>query len=268
MVSPPSKLKMFTGNVCVLLASVSLKLMKIKIKLIYATTSSREKKQNGGWNLSDTDWFYFSFYNPSCLFLWSELIRVQFFFFIRSELVRVDPSWSDPDWRSELIRSSLRSWRYCVGARLKFWRLYYNVSAAKSHSTTTQYRMLRRLIRSDFCTCLMQGWICLKCPHTSHVEGDQFLNSQHAWGCWEIVAGGIVFEIPRLTVKCTLSLTKWINNLSRYYWIQIPAKTSCTQDTDDVKQKASLFSVQEKSAWYCLMVVVLLFFVICVRYTK
>ena len=67
------------------------------------------KKQNGGWKLSDTDWFYFSFYNPSCFFLWSELIRVQFYFififFIRSELVRVDPSWSDPEWRSELIRS-------------------------------------------------------------------------------------------------------------------------------------------------------------------
>ena len=35
-----SKLKMFTGSVCVLLTSVSLKLIKIKIKLIYATTSS------------------------------------------------------------------------------------------------------------------------------------------------------------------------------------------------------------------------------------
>ena len=39
-VSPPSKLKMCTGSVCVLLTSVSLKLKKIKIKLIYATTSS------------------------------------------------------------------------------------------------------------------------------------------------------------------------------------------------------------------------------------
>ena len=74
------------------------------------------------------------------------------------------------------------SWRYCVGTRLKFWRrsrvpkkgsrdeaveillpvflaasllvtappsnltrLYYNDSAAKSHSTTTPYRQLRRL---------------------------------------------------------------------------------------------------------------------------
>ena len=75
-----------------------------------------------------------------------------------------------PEW------SSLRSWRYCVGARLKFWwrsrvpkkgsrseavflaasphvtappsnftRLYYNGSVAKSHSTTTQCRQLRRL---------------------------------------------------------------------------------------------------------------------------
>ena len=40
MVSPPYKLKMFTGSVCVLLTIVSLKLIKIKIELIHATTSS------------------------------------------------------------------------------------------------------------------------------------------------------------------------------------------------------------------------------------
>ena len=76
MVSPPSKLKMFTGSVCVLLTSVSLKLIKIKIKLIYATTSSWEKK-NGWWNVSDADWFYFSFYDPS----WSESNFILFIFF-------------------------------------------------------------------------------------------------------------------------------------------------------------------------------------------
>ena len=43
MISPPSKLKMFTGSVCVLRTSVSLEL--IKIKLIYAITSSREKNK-------------------------------------------------------------------------------------------------------------------------------------------------------------------------------------------------------------------------------
>ena len=31
----------------------------------------------------------------------------------------------------------------------------------------------------------MQEWICVKCPHTSQVEVDQFLNSQHAWPCWD-----------------------------------------------------------------------------------
>ena len=46
LISPSSKLKMFTGSVCVLLTGVSLKLIKIKIKLIYATTSSCEKKKN------------------------------------------------------------------------------------------------------------------------------------------------------------------------------------------------------------------------------
>ena len=51
-------------------------------------------------------------------------------------------------------KASLRSWRYCEGARLKkkgvetITRLYYNASAAKSHSSTTQYRQLRRLTKS------------------------------------------------------------------------------------------------------------------------
>ena len=63
------------------------------------------KKQNGGWKLSDwpTDIIFLFiiqvvfFYDPSPILFY-------FYFFIRSELVRVDPSWSDPDWRSELIR--------------------------------------------------------------------------------------------------------------------------------------------------------------------
>ena len=37
-------------------------------------------------------------------------------------------------------------------------RLYYNGSAAKSHSTTTQYRQLRRLVRCKKLDLLM----CLK----------------------------------------------------------------------------------------------------------
>ena len=73
MVSPPSKLKIFTGSVCVLLTSVSLKL--ITIKLIYATTSSWEKnKMPGERKLTPTD------------FIVLFIIRVDFF------MIRVDPS--------------------------------------------------------------------------------------------------------------------------------------------------------------------------------
>ena len=60
-----------------------------------------KKKQNGGWKLSDTDWFYFSFYNPSCFFYdpsWSESNFILFLFFYS---IRVGPS------RSELIRPGL-----------------------------------------------------------------------------------------------------------------------------------------------------------------
>ena len=39
---------------------------------------------------------------------------------------------------------------------------------------------------------LMQERICMKCPHTSNVEGDQYFSSQHAWACWDMVARGIV----------------------------------------------------------------------------
>ena len=67
---------------------------------------------------------------------------------------------------SPLKNISLRSWRYCVGVRLKFWRrsrvpkkgsrdeavetisrgfATRDGSAAKSHSTTIQYPQLRRL---------------------------------------------------------------------------------------------------------------------------
>ena len=38
---------------------------------------------------------------------------------------------------------------------------------------------------------LMQEWICMKCPHASNVESDQYFNSQHAWACWDMVARGI-----------------------------------------------------------------------------
>ena len=54
------------------------------------------KKQNGGWKVIKWPRLVLFF------FLWSELIRVQLYFIF---IFLFDPSWSDPDWRFELIRS-------------------------------------------------------------------------------------------------------------------------------------------------------------------
>ena len=48
---------------------------------------------------------------------------------------------------------------------------------------------------------------------------------------------------------------------------KIPLKVRVL-DTDDLKQKTSLFSVQGKSAWYCFKAVVLLFYISSVSGTK
>ena len=79
------------------------------------------------------------------------------------------------------------------------------------------------------------------------------------------------FEIPRLTVKLMYTFPDQMNG----QFVQIlmdskmPLKTSCTgHEKIKLKQKTSLFSVQRKSVWYCFKAVVLLFYVICVRYTK
>ena len=115
----------------------------------------------------------------------------------------------------------------------------------------------------------MQKWICMKCPHTSHVEVDQFLNSQHAWACWDMVARGIVF----LNSQTDSQMYTFPDQMN-WQFVQIvmgstiPLKLRVLY-TDDLKQKTSLFSVQGKSAWYCFKAVVLLFsYVICARYTK
>ena len=101
MVSPPFKLKMFTGSVCVLLTSVSLKLITIKIELIYATTSSWEKKTKwrvkGKWRRLILFFFLWS----KLIFLWSEFILVQFYCIF---IFLFDPS------RSQLIRPGMAVW--------------------------------------------------------------------------------------------------------------------------------------------------------------
>ena len=115
---------------------------------------------------------------------------------------------------------------------------------------------------------LMQEWICMKCPHTSNVEGDQYFNSQHAWACWDMVARGIVFLNSQ-----TGSQMYTFPDQMNWQFVQILMDSKFQSklrvlDTDDVKQKTSLFSVQGKSAWYVFMVCSFVLYVICACYTK
>ena len=94
IVSPPSKLKMFTGSVCVLLTSVSLKL--ITIKLIYATTSSWEKnKMPGERKLTPTDFIVLFMIRVDFFMIRVDPSPILFYFYFFYS-IQVDPSWSGP----------------------------------------------------------------------------------------------------------------------------------------------------------------------------
>ena len=115
----------------------------------------------------------------------------------------------------------------------------------------------------------MQEWICLKCPHTSHVEDDQFLNFQHLWACWDMHGCQRNRFLNSQTDRQLYTFPDQLN--WQFDQILMDSKFHSklrVLDTDDVKQKTSLFSVQGKSAWYCFKAVAFLFYVICVRYTK
>ena len=75
---------------------------------------------------------------------------------------------------------------------------------------------------------LMQDWICMKCPHTSNVEGDQCFNSQKAWACWDMVARGIVFKFPDWKSNVHFPWPNELTICADINGFQIPVKTSCT----------------------------------------
>ena len=80
-----------------------------------------------------------------------------FYFFIRSESVRVDPSWSDPDWRSELIRSDFCT---CLLLTHIFSTLNFlsnhvsNRSVINSHSIDSTGRNPLSYLLTDACFLL------------------------------------------------------------------------------------------------------------------
>ena len=113
----------------------------------------------------------------------------------------------------------------------------------------------------------MQECICMTCPNTSYVEVDQFLNSQHAWACWDMVARGIFLKFPDWQSNVHFL---WPNELTicpDINGFQIPLKTLCTGHK---WRKAKDFFV------FCSGKICLVLFqgscyfvlLICVRYTK
>ena len=80
-----------------------IKINKNKNKIYLRKNEFVTKKQNGGWKVSDADWFYFSFYDPSCFcfFYDPSLSGSNFISFLFFYSIRFGPS------RSELIRPGL-----------------------------------------------------------------------------------------------------------------------------------------------------------------
>ena len=117
---------------------------------------------------------------------------------------------------------------------------------------------------------LMQEWICMKCPHTSSVEGDQYFNSRST--CMSLLRHGC--QRHSFLNSQTASQMYTFPDQMNWQFVQILMYSKLQSklrvlDTDDVKQKTSLFSVQGKSAWYVSMVFCsFVLYVICVCYTK
>ena len=123
----------------------------------------------------------------------------------------------------------------------------YPVPSLARNYPCKEYQIMYESVHIYLCTCRRNKYPC---------------KSAFVWNVHiQVMLTLISFLILNIGQFSTLTICPDINGF------QIPLKTSCT-DTDDVKQKTSLFSVQGKSAWYCFKAVVLLFYVICVRYTN
>ena len=124
------------------------------------------KKQNGGWKLSDTDWFYFSFYNPSFFFMIRvdpSPILVYFYFLFHpswSESIRVDPtrtggpSWSGPTFVPAWLKSTYSSYEEMKGCR-RIYKLNTQMQKTKSE---TRYKKKIKKKEQSHCAWLISGF--------------------------------------------------------------------------------------------------------------
>ena len=77
---------------------------------------------------------------------------------------------------------------------------------------------------------LMQEWICMKCPHKSNVEGDQYFNSRST--CMSLLRHGCqrhsFFKFPDWQSNVHFPWPNELTICADINGFQIPVKTSCT----------------------------------------
>ena len=97
------------------------------------------------------------FYDPS----WSESNFILIHFFIRSELVRVDPSWFDLDWRSELIRSDFCT---CLFSSYYFpWLYFVHFSVVSLYSLFYVIREFHRFLHWEWANSQVSVFLHVHC---------------------------------------------------------------------------------------------------------
>ena len=116
---------------------------------------------------------------------------------------------------------------------------------------------------------LMQEWICMKCPHKSNVEGDQYFNSRST--CMSLLRHGC--QRHSFLNSQTGSQMYTFPDQMNWQFVQILIHFKFQSklrvlDTDDVKQKTSFFSVRDNLLAMFSWFFVFLFYVSSVSVTQ
>ena len=171
-----------------------IKINKNKNKINLRNHEFVRKKQNGGWKVSDADWFYFSFYDPSPILFY-------FYFFIRSESIRIDPtltgspSWSSPTLYlpSSNVRCPFTSWYNGRRAtQLGGFTLWHNRRwASQLASKFALWHNGRRakqpgLMHAPGVARIFQSKIWRLCPKQNFTQGVNFQHTFERWTLWKI----------------------------------------------------------------------------------
>ena len=119
----------------------------------------------------------------------------------------------------------------------------YAVPSLAQNYPCKKYHIIYESVSIYLCTCMRN-----KYPRRSEFVWNvhiQVMLKVISFSIPNMVAGGIVFEIPRQTIKCTLSCPNELIICPDIHGSKFQSKFRVL----DVKQKTSLFYVQGKSAW-------------------